>query len=70
VPHVAEALHRVKRLELQESYLRLTPDLYGRPTTEKEFDKVWSMLLQIRQLFEDAADNRDSILFAVARGGN
>jgi hypothetical protein len=70
VPHVAEALHRVKRVEFREAYWRLSPDEYGRQPTEKEFDFVWTSLLQIRQLFEDAAENREAVLFAVQRERN
>jgi hypothetical protein len=67
VPHVAEALHRVKRVEFRSAYMKLNPEHYGRDPTEAEFDRVWSTLLQIRQLFEDAAENREAVLFTVAR---
>ena len=67
VPHVAEAIHGLKRVEVQENYRSISADDYGKQPTDEEFDLVWNMLSQVRILFEDAADNRDAILFAVSR---
>jgi hypothetical protein len=65
VPHVAESARDVKRTEFHERYLALDTSDYGRPLSEKEFDRIWSTFRQIQQLFDDAAADRAAVLFAV-----
>jgi hypothetical protein len=67
VPHVAESLHDLKRNELHAKYLQLGSPELGRDPSEREFDIVWNALQQIRQLFEDAANERCAVLFTVER---
>jgi hypothetical protein len=67
VPFVAEAIGDVKRAELYEIYMRLDPADYGRPSSEKEFDEIWSIFKQIRQFLDSAAMERDAVLFTVER---
>ena len=67
VPHVAEALHCQKRNEMHEKFLKLDPESYGHVPTDREFDKTWNLMQQIRQLFEDASNERCAVLFTVER---
>jgi hypothetical protein len=70
VPHVAEALHDIKRQEVYHKYMQLDSAALGHPPREKEFDIVWNCLQQIRQLFEDASNERCAVLFTVERQGH
>lgn len=67
-PHVAEALHHLKREDVHASYLKVDSADYGQPLSEADFDRVWNALQQIRQLYEDAANERCAVLFTVERG--
>jgi hypothetical protein len=67
VPHVAEALHCQKRHEMHDKFMQLDPTSFGHAPTDREFDKTWNLLQQIRQLFEDAANERCAVLFTVDR---
>lgn len=67
VPHVAEALHDQKRNDLHSRFMQLNPQDFGRDPTEREFDLTWNAMQQIRQLFEDAANERCAVLFTVER---
>lgn len=66
-PHIAESLHHVKREDIHAKYLAIDPQDYGRPLCDAEFDRVWNALQQIRQLFEDASNERCAVLFTVER---
>jgi hypothetical protein len=50
-----------------QAALRLDANDYGSAPTEREFDEVWSIFKQIRQLMEDAAADRDAVLVTVER---
>ncbi|MGE0758352.1 MAG: DUF1877 family protein [Pirellulaceae bacterium] len=65
VPHVAEALHDLKRNDIHDKYAGMSAEDLGHPPSEREFDIVWNSLQQIRQLFEDAANERCAVLFTV-----
>jgi hypothetical protein len=67
VPHIAEALHHLKREDFHVSYLKIDPADYGKALSEKDFDILWNSLQQVRQLFEDAAGERCAVLFTVER---
>jgi hypothetical protein len=66
-PHVAEALHHMKREEVHSRYQKIDPADYGQPLSITDFDRVWNALQQVRQLFEDAANERCAVLFTVER---
>jgi hypothetical protein len=67
VAHVADALHHLKRGEVQAKYLQIDPQHLGHVPGEKEFEVVWSTLQQVRLLFEDAANERCAVLFTVEK---
>lgn len=67
VPHVAAALHDLKRNDVLVKYRQLDPQLLGHDPSENEFDLIWNSLQQIRQLFEDASNERCAVLFTVER---
>ncbi len=67
VPFIAESLHILKRTELHEKYFAINPEDYGKPISEPDFDTVWTSLMHIRQLFDDAAVDRSAVLFTVER---
>lgn len=67
VPFIAEALHHLKREEVHEPYMKLDPADYGQKPSEPDFDRVWNALQQVRQLYEDAANERCAVLFTVER---
>ena len=67
VPHVASELHDLKRTDAHGKYLQIDPQHLGHTPSEKEFDVVWNSLQQIRQLFEDAANERCAVLFTLER---
>lgn len=67
VPHVAAALHDLRRAAFVENYMAIDAADYGREPTEPEADRVWSTLKLIRQMFEDAANEHAAIVFTVER---
>jgi hypothetical protein len=67
VPHVANSLHDLKRVDAHAKYLQIDPQYLGHQPNEKEFDVIWNSLQQIRQLFEDAAHERCAVLFTIER---
>lgn len=67
VPHVAEALHELRRETFFENYMAIDPVDYGKEPTEAEADRVWGTLKLIRQMFEDAANEHAAVVFTVER---
>ncbi len=64
VPFIAEALHHLKREDVHGKYLKIDPADYG-PLSEPDFDIIWNALQQIRQMYEDATNERCAVLFTV-----
>lgn len=67
VPHVAAALHDLRRADFVENYMAIDPADYGKQPTEEEGDRIWSTLKLIRQMFEDAGNEHAAIAFTVKR---
>lgn len=65
VPHVAEALHHVKRSDIKDKYYAISAENLGHEPQEKELDSVWTTLQYVRQMYEDAAVERCAVLFVV-----
>ena len=66
-PHIAEALHHLKREDIHSRYQRIDPADYGQPLTIADFDRIWNALQQIRQLYEDASNERCAVMFTVEK---
>jgi len=67
VPHVAQALHELKREEFHARYMTIDPADYGKQPNEAESDQAWGKLKSIRQLFEEAGNEHAAVLFTVER---
>lgn len=66
VPHIAAALHDIKREEFFANYMAIDAADYGKEPTEAEADQVWGTLKLIRQMYDGAAVEHAAVVFTVA----
>ena len=66
-PFIAEALGDVKQADFRAKFDALRKDV-PEPARNKEFAEVWRTLQELRVLFEDAATNREAVLFTAEMG--
>lgn len=62
-PYVAEALGEMKYEGLHENYLKLNPEEYGQPLSEKDFERVWVLFQLVRDFFDFAAEDLSAVVF-------
>lgn len=61
---VAEALNEVNYDDMHGAYLKIDAADYGRPLSEKDFEKAWVIFQQVRGFYETAAQDLDAMIFA------
>ncbi len=66
-PFIAEALGDIKQIDFRAKFDTLRKDV-PEATRNKEYVEVWRTLQELRVLFEDAAANREAVLFTAELG--